>query len=234
MSTSFIKISGPDAEKFLQGQITCDVTQLNKITANLAAHCNSKGRIVSLFWIWKQEQDFYLALSDDLLPIALKNLKKYGIFFKGLKIETVSQPPFIPENVKQSRLDNIRQGIPTLYAATSEFFLPHDLNLPQLGAVSFTKGCYTGQEIVARMENLGTPKQHLYKLKFELDAAPLPGTKLFLETNLESEIGRIVDAVAVDTHVEALAVIKDRVVSQIQLLKILIEGREIIEVEMSK
>lgn len=60
------------------------------------------------------------------------------------------------------QLLDILDGIPSITPATSGVFLPHDLNLPALYAVSFTKGCYTGQEIIARMQYRGKPKKRLY------------------------------------------------------------------------
>lgn len=56
----------------------------------------------------------------------------------------------------------IQHGVPELDANTSGQFLPHDLNLIALGAVSLTKGCYTGQEIITRMQHRGTLKKHCH------------------------------------------------------------------------
>lgn len=67
---------------------------------------------------------------------------------------------------------DLLEGIPAIYPETSGLFLPHDLNLPALGAVSFSKGCYTGQEIIARMEFRGKPKNHLYRAKARRALAP--------------------------------------------------------------
>jgi hypothetical protein len=81
------------------------------------------------------------------------------------------------------KLLDIRAGIPQIWPEIVEQFLPHDLNLPTLGAVSFNKGCYCGQEIIARMEYRAKLKRHLYSAKlcnFELPL-PLPGTPLFTE-----------------------------------------------------
>jgi folate-binding protein YgfZ len=61
------------------------------------------------------------------------------------------------------KLLDMLEGIPSIYPETSGVFLPHDLNLIELNAVSFSKGCYTGQEIIARMHYRGKPKNHLYR-----------------------------------------------------------------------
>ena len=61
-------------------------------------------------------------------------------------------------------LARIRAGVPDPDAATSETFIPQELNLEPLGAISYTKGCYTGQEIVARTKHLGRLKRRLYRV----------------------------------------------------------------------
>jgi folate-binding protein YgfZ len=70
------------------------------------------------------------------------------------------------------RLLDIEAGIPAVYAATAEHFVPQMLALDRLGAISFDKGCYPGQEIVARLHYLGQLKRGLYKAYCEAAAAP--------------------------------------------------------------
>lgn len=60
---------------------------------------------------------------------------------------------------------DIAQGFPLVTQATSEHYVPQMVNLDKLGGVSFKKGCYPGQEIVARTHYLGKIKRHLYRLK---------------------------------------------------------------------
>jgi folate-binding protein YgfZ len=72
----------------------------------------------------------------------------------------------------------IQAGIPTITAATQEQFVPQMANLEQLGAVSFEKGCYPGQEIVARAQYRGEVKRRLYQLHAAADAA-MPGQEVF-------------------------------------------------------
>ena len=73
------------------------------------------------------------------------------------------------------------EGIPFIHHETSAKFLPHDLNLPKLNAISFDKGCYTGQEIIARMHYRGNPKKHLYRGSSATRLTP--GTLLTAEGN---------------------------------------------------
>ncbi len=63
------------------------------------------------------------------------------------------------------RLADIRAGLPQIYLSTRETFVAQMLNLDLLDGISFTKGCYTGQEIIARTQHLGRIKRRLYRLQ---------------------------------------------------------------------
>jgi len=102
------------------------------------------------------------------------------------------------------RLLDIRAGLPTIVAATSEAFIPQMLNLDLLDGISFTKGCYVGQEIVARTQNLGRIKRRMHRFRFESAAIPEPGTTIF---GPGSATGKVVMAVACADAVELTAVI---------------------------
>jgi folate-binding protein YgfZ len=78
---------------------------------------------------------------------------------------------------------DIYEGIPALYPATSGKFLPHDINLEKLGAIHFDKGCYTGQEIIARMHYRGKLKNHLYHTSIESTSTLLPGADFYLQSD---------------------------------------------------
>ncbi len=79
-----------------------------------------------------------------------------------------------------AQLAEIALGEARIEASTQGQYLPQDLNYDLNGAVSFTKGCYTGQEIVARLHYRGTPKRRLYPAWTEGSTAPTPGTALVL------------------------------------------------------
>ena len=70
----------------------------------------------------------------------------------------------------------IRAGIPEILGDSSEKYTPHMLNLDLLGAISFDKGCYTGQEVVARTQNLGSSKRRL--MRYRTDATLVSGDSL--------------------------------------------------------
>ena len=144
--TTALKISGTDAEKFLQGQVTCDVNGIELNQSQFAALCNRKGRVIASFLLEKHE-NFYIieAGSDEIIDIIMARLQKYAQFYNdnNLMLEKINQDRFINEN-------NNYKYLPV---SESELFTPHKLKYNEIkGCISFTKGCYTGQEIIARVE----------------------------------------------------------------------------------
>ncbi len=89
---------------------------------------------------------------------------------------------------------DIMAGIPTVYPQTSEAFIPQTLNLDLLDAVSFTKGCYAGQEIVARMHYRSRPKQRMVRAHVGPGAAPGVGDAVFAPALGEQAVGTVVEA----------------------------------------
>ncbi|RTZ76186.1 MAG: folate-binding protein [Gammaproteobacteria bacterium] len=90
---------------------------------------------------------------------------------------------------------NIRAGLPTIYDATAEAFVPQMCNLDLLHGISFTKGCYTGQEVVARMKYLGQLKRRMFIAQVETETCPAPGEALFSPSSKSAQgAGRVVDA----------------------------------------
>jgi folate-binding protein YgfZ len=103
---------------------------------------------------------------------------------------------------------DVRAGVAHVSAATSEEFLPQMLDYDRIDAISFTKGCYLGQEIVARTQHLGRPKRHLQRLGWHGAAAPSIGTTL--QNAAGASAGMLVTVAPTgDDHGEALAVLND-------------------------
>ena len=87
----------------------------------------------------------------------------------------------------------IEAGIPHITLPTQEEFVPQMANLELLGGVSFTKGCYPGQEVVARTKYLGKVKRRTYRAHINGDC-PLPGTDLFSPDLPEQSCGKVIQA----------------------------------------
>lgn len=183
-------VEGVDSKKFLQGQLTCNLDEMISKKLQLGAHCNPQGRIISLFHIFLQDDKYFLLMPLELIPIAIAALKKYAVFFKvnltdAQDKEIIQQ--IIPSEIEWKK-QNIQQKIPAIYPETSEKFLPHEVNLPELNGVSFNKGCYTGQEIIARMQYKGKLKTHLYLGKTQ--HPPTRGAEIY---STKGPTGNVVD-----------------------------------------
>ncbi len=243
-SHSLLLLQGPDANKFLQGQVTCDVARLvisdNASKTTLGAHCTHKGRMLFSFLACQlDEQTIALSIHAPLLADALAQLKKYSIFSKveiidasdsyrivGIKGDDTSALRALglsaPNNIGEAShhssgvivikvsserfecwlpteeaqqisafsalaagddawcLDNINEGIAEVRSETVEAFIPQMFNYQVLReAISFEKGCYTGQEVVARMQYLGKLKKRLYRFSTETTTLLVPNTPLY-------------------------------------------------------
>lgn len=107
------------------------------------------------------------------------------------------------------QLAMIRAGLPLITAATQEEFVAQMLNFDVIGGVSFNKGCYPGQEIVARTQYLGKLKKRMYRVRVSTDTAPAAGADLFTPDFGEQSAGKLVNVVpTLDGGFEALAVMQ--------------------------
>jgi folate-binding protein YgfZ len=101
-------------------------------------------------------------------------------------------------------LDDIRAGIPHVLPQTYEAFVAQMLNLDALNGISFTKGCYTGQEIIARAHYRGTVKRRMFRLSANC-APPVPATRILTGDGIHA--GDVVIATSTDDGCELLAVL---------------------------
>ncbi|WP_342147638.1 hypothetical protein [Rickettsiella endosymbiont of Aleochara curtula] len=272
IDVGLIRISGKDAKRFLQGQLTCDLEEINTEQSRLGAHCDVKGRIIAIFRLFFYQHDYYFLLQQSTLPLLLASLQKYAVFsnvvltevsenwrkiglygptIKDLLKEQVlyitkengvaeskhklslSIPGPVPriillapvsdaigsietkfeqQSVNHWHLLDIMAGIPIIYPETSGQFTPHQLNFPEIGGVSFNKGCYIGQEIIARTHYLGKSKSRLYRVGFVANDPPLPGTPLLDEQKTEKG-ALILCAKEQDNRYQALVCLQTQAIS---------------------
>lgn len=183
MTTHFSQftLAGVDAEKFLQGQITANVTKLTDQFLPTAIS-NLKGRVEFGLWIKKtDEQHFDIVISHDLADSFAKHIKKYGAFSK-ITLSDVEPIVAVVANGKPTfsltanEQDNdweklsIEQGNYWITAKTQGLFQPQELRLHQRGGVDYDKGCYLGQEIIARLWFKARPKAWLHRVSFADDS----------------------------------------------------------------
>jgi tRNA-modifying protein YgfZ len=240
-----IRAQGPEAAKFLQGQLTQDVEHLPTDRACLAGYCSAKGRLLATFVVWRTgAEELLLACSADLLPAVLKRLSMFVMRAKcklsdasaelplwgmsgadgaaegdagpvwGVQpraaghllrlpnavvggVQVVRQLQTVVEPVASNVIDlatwhwlEVMSGTARVVAATAEQFVPQMVNLEVVGGVNFQKGCYPGQEIVARSQYRGTLKRRGFVLA---SGVPLqPGQEVFNSEDPGQPAGMVV------------------------------------------
>ena len=207
-----LRIDGTDAAGFLHGQFTTDVTGLASGNACLSAWCDPKGRVIATFILAREDEAFLLLVPDDIKETFIKRLKMYvlraNVVITDAGEEDIPQLPHLPGtggNLSETAL--IRQGIPLLHPDTSGRFLPQELNLDKLDAVSFAKGCYPGQEIVARLRYRGAAKRRLCHATTDSSALLAPGAALVAEGE-KRNIGTVINSAITGNGQELLVVLE--------------------------
>jgi len=217
-----LRISGVDAESFLQGQLTCDLRRVTPASAQYGGYCSPQGRLLATFVLMPKPQGYLMLLPADLAEAVAARLKKFVLRAQvGIERErsvraiglggpraaavlgkAIGQPPARPlemvlypaatllrlpgdafvalapaadvaplwDSLANAAVPagsaawdwlQVRSGIPWITPATQDQFIPQMLGLDAIGGVSFEKGCYPGQEIVARTHYLGEVKRRL-------------------------------------------------------------------------
>lgn len=277
---SVLRVEGPDAIPFLQGQVTCDVQGLAQGAVTLGALCTPQGRAIAVFRLIRDEGSCTLILRTDILDTVRTRLQRYVLRAKvtlcdlggqwqvygllgnldtsvaaSLELSETPAPgcsvtagnhcrllcvdradkhllltpgerPEALREVTRNRsadltdpsceweLAEIRDGIPVVVPETSEEFVPQMLNLDQLGGIAFDKGCYTGQEVVARTHYLGSIKRRMRRFRLCSPQAPNPGDRLITDHD-RSPSGHVVRSARVSgSDFELLAVVQEAQTSE--------------------
>lgn len=265
-----IRVTGSDAQTFLQSQLSNDINQLQNQRVQISAYCNPKGRILAQFLVMPDQDDFLLLLPRTTLEPTLKRMRMFVLRSQVslsdeseqlvcLGIAGTSVPPLqdmqpmptddyqfvqtgdtrvckLPapyprflvvtslEQAKNLWQDlaaqlsvadqhvwhwlEIQAGLPTVWPQTMEEFVPQMLNLELIDGVNFKKGCYPGQEIVARMHYLGKPKRRMYHFALGQTAPPQPGTNIYVAGGDGQSAGKIVLAESGQQGSDCLAVLQ--------------------------
>ncbi len=265
-----LSFTGPDAESFLQGQLSSDVKALAQGAVQWSSYNSPKGRMLATLLLWRHGHDSIRALVPAALAEPLrKRLSMYVLRSKlavvdlssthvmlgvggargseavaaacgrapargqVLASETESLVGFpdgriVVVTTKASgepmaakladhaaaigsetwRWLGIRAGVPTIHAATQDQFVLQTTNWDVLGGVSFQKGCYPGQEVVARTQYLGRLKERMHL--FHVDGPPpAAGTRLYAPIFEDQACGTVVDAAsAPEGGADLLAVVQ--------------------------
>jgi tRNA-modifying protein YgfZ len=258
-----LRLTGPDAAAFLQGQVSNDTAPLSRGAPVLAAYSTPQGRVLAVLHLLPHSSGILCILPRDVAASTQDRLRKFVLRAK-VKIEDASEELVVaglygnalaaagfveapdsesylekdgvglarvsrvaaPESERywligaadsvrglvspdparierEWRLGDIRDGRPQVYAATSELFVAQMLNLDLIGGISFSKGCYTGQEIIARTQHLGRIKRRMSRLRLSPGAWSI-GQSLHLA---DGRAGRLTELASVGDGFEALAVL---------------------------
>ena len=250
-----IRVTGLDATKFLQGQLTQEVALLGLSEAHLAAFCNAKGRMQASFVMFKRmagtDEEILLVCSRDILGATLARLSMfvlrakaklsdasdefafYGLTGDALNaIESIAggaRPAWAKADIGAANLVflypgagqpralwcapagaappagapldpglwqwlEVQSGIAMITQPIFEAFVPQMLNYESVGGVNFKKGCYPGQEVVARSQFRGTLKRRAYLA--HVAAAPAVGQEVFHASDAEQPCGVVAAAAA--------------------------------------
>ncbi|MDB2590470.1 folate-binding protein YgfZ [Candidatus Thioglobus sp.] len=234
---TLLELIGKDVQSFLQGQFSNDINTLEQGVVQLNAYCQHQGKIIALIWVMKKNESFYLSFPIDLADVIIKRLTMFkmmsdvqisdlsndmiqlGIIdedFKGAfklnnqqsvaLVETLDAVELVDENIWEKSC--VENSIAEVTLDTSEQFVPQLLNLDidEVG-VSFTKGCYPGQEVVARLHYLGKSKRRLRMFECKDDLKV--GDKLFaLSSSSAKASGVVVRRVKLDAKSLCLATIE--------------------------
>jgi tRNA-modifying protein YgfZ len=205
-----LRAQGPDAVKFLQGQLSNDITRLAAAGFMLAGLHNPQGRVVALLRLVSLGADDVLAIAPrELIAPVIARLSKYLLRAKvkitdasadwrvtGIRASGDWRPEahqraahieggrwwLVTEMAEDAMLPgaavldrdswralDIAAGIPQVYVVTSEEFVAQMLNLDELGGIAFDKGCYTGQEVIARAHYRGRVKRRIQRFRLPQD-----------------------------------------------------------------
>lgn len=158
------------------------------------------------------EADYQTIQQDDLRIMRLPSATPHFVVYADVDAaKTLWNTLNTDENVtpvsdNASRYLNIVSGLPMVTAASSEAWIPQMLNLQVIDGVSFTKGCFPGQEIVARLKYLGKNKRRIYRLAVDTSQLPAIGDLIIAEGEAA---GKVLNAAfSPEGKVEILAVLK--------------------------
>ena len=183
---STINVTGADAFEFLQGQVSNDLRRLETEGEVLAAWCNPKGRVIWFGTVRRIEGGFALSAPADTAADIVRRLTVFR-FRAKVDLEAVDEGATVDPGFL------VQHGYPYVGANQVEQFTPHMLNLDLLDAISFDKGCYTGQEIVARTHYKGATKRRTLRFRSEQPAAE--GDKV---SDGQRDIGEVLNVAAND------------------------------------
>lgn len=176
LSFSSFTLNGTDAQKFLQGQVTLNAEAMPENVSRYTAICDLKGRIHFGLWLKKiNAESFFIVTTQDQAEEFAKHIKKYGAFSKMKLEETGTVFPSLnadttdfsdsQTDISAWEIAAIQNGQAYIDQAIEGVFQPQELRLHQREGVHYDKGCYLGQEVIARLWFKAKPKAWLHAIQ---------------------------------------------------------------------
>ena len=187
-------VSGEKAAAFLHGQFTNDIKGLSPGQGNYNLLLTQKGKVRADLFIYRDEGGFYLLIPKPFSEIVISHLQKLATLSKVKIVEThcnaslQSQIADLPFNL--DKITRVERGIPLVGVDVTEENFPQEGRLDQ--ALHFNKGCYLGQEIIARLHYRGHVNKILARLAIDSEEVVLEGEPIFLEDKI---VGKITSSV---------------------------------------
>ncbi|WP_151826580.1 CAF17-like 4Fe-4S cluster assembly/insertion protein YgfZ [Acinetobacter oleivorans] len=220
LAFSSYALNGVDAQKFLQGQVTVDTERLAENETRYTAICDLKGRIHFGLWLKKiNPESFEIVVAQDQAEEFAKHIKKFGAFSKMTLSEQGAVFPKVVNHqtefttaetdISEWQKQAIMTGQAWITQAIEHEFQPQELRLHQREGVNYDKGCYLGQEIVARLWFKAKPKHWLHLVQGTGEA---PASATQLNNDIE-----VVNSIANDQGYLALVVAKPAALQELGL-----------------
>lgn len=185
LALACIHINGEQALPFLQGQVSAQVEDLNTEQGRFTVYCNRKGRVLANGWLLasKEGEGIDFVIPSSLANLISDTLNHYGRL-SGVDITIEDLIPAAAPYHEANWPTLWRQGYVLIDTNTQAQFTPHMLNADKVGALCFDKGCYLGQEVIARTHYLGETKKSLHLLtpkttnQTKKSEPPSPGSRI--------------------------------------------------------
>ena len=187
-----LRVSGADTETFLQGQFSADLRTLSAQGAVWTSYNSPKGRMLAVLRMERTDEGIDLCMPADLVQAIGKRLRMFVLRSK-VQIAPIETSCTDAATAQRDRHHLIAAGIPVVYPQTQDRWVAQMANLDLIGGVSFDKGCYTGQEVIARLHYLGNLKKRMFLVR-GTGAAPDPGCAIRDAAGDGQAVGDIVDA----------------------------------------
>jgi hypothetical protein len=200
-----LRLHGPDARAFLQGQVSNDLAQLQAGLPLAAGLHNPQGRVLALLRLWPEDEraeGVLATLPRERLAEVAAHLRRYVLRSKVQISDATAEwqvwgeqtatgavmhrlrPASAPADAAAGPILDlsawqaleVAAGLPEIYSATAGEFVAQMLNLDCIGAIAWNKGCYTGQEIIARAHYRGQVKRRMRRFACSTETAREPGS----------------------------------------------------------